>query len=153
MAGGGCQAPACHNHFGTTSSPQPGFAAARAGWQLVLGPVLATVALGGRGVPRKHWWQRVVQGEAGAALPEGCRPGMATSAHPRKTWQIYLLLHATAVPEWGSDGEGRWCWCRTSRDQYQQLSRTSREPGFAPGLLFLFLPDAQCMSVKHLNHL
>lgn len=35
----------------------------------------------------------------------------------------------------------RWCWA------------SAREPWFAPGLCFSFLPDPQCMSVKHLNHL
>lgn len=157
MAGGGCRAPARHNHvsnhFGTMSSPWPSFAAVRAGRQLVLGPVLATVAVGGCRAPRKHRWQQVVQGEAGAVLLEGCGPGMAISARLREDMADSSppSRRDTSMPWlYQSEAVMGWCWCGASSNRDQQLSRTSREPGLAPGLCFLFLPDAQCMSVKHL---
>lgn len=83
VAGSGCRAPVHHNHvhhhLSTVSSPRPGVAVARAGRQLVPGPVPAVVMTGGCGVPQKHWWRRVVRGEAEAGLLEGCGPGMAAS--------------------------------------------------------------------------
>lgn len=150
VAGGECRAPVRHNHvhhhLSTASSPQPGVAVARAGRQLVPGPVPAAVKMGGRRVPQKRWWWRVVRGEAGAGLLEGHGPGMAAS-----------VAASAPLPEGTPVCHG----CARVGQRWRVLVR-----GPAPAAeqdlqgatvcsqhVCFFLPDPQCMSVKHLNHL